>query len=98
MNNEEETRLKENQRVIREYLLDQFKGCKLTDTPDRPFGHKFTVMKLKPLEQYKLLVSWPQISDSSNTPEKIKRLLVTEGVANKMRATPKGEYFEWGSY
>jgi len=98
MYNEEETRVKAYQRVIREYLIGQFKWFKLTDTPDRPLCHKLTVMKLNPIEQYKLMVSWPKISDRSNTPEKIKRLLVSGGVANKMRAMPKGEYFEWGSH
>ena len=96
-NEDEETRVKQNQEVIREYLIGQFKGFELTDTPDRPLSHMFTVTKSSE-EQYKLKVSWPQISDRSNTPVKIKQLLVTHDVASRMRATSQGEYFAWGKH
>ncbi|MEO7863830.1 MAG: hypothetical protein ABIU05_26045 [Nitrospirales bacterium] len=96
-NEDEETRVKQNQEVIREYLIGQFKGFELTDTPDRPLSHMFTVTKSSE-ERYKLKVSWPQISDRSNTPAKIKQLLVTHDVASRMRATSQGEYFAWGKH
>ena len=44
-NEDEETRVKQNQEAIREYLIGQFKGFELTDTPDRPLSHMFTVTK-----------------------------------------------------
>lgn len=97
-NEDEEARVKENQQVIRKYLFGQFGGFQLTeDTPDRPLWHKFTMTKLKPLEQYRLIVSWPKISDGDNTPAKIKQLLVTDDVANRMR-DKQGEYFPWGNF
>jgi hypothetical protein len=98
MRNEAENALViENQQVIREYLIGQFKGFELTDTPDRPLSHMFTVTKSSE-ERYKLKVAWPQISDRSNTPAKIKQLLVTNDVASRMRATSQGEYFAWGNH
>jgi hypothetical protein len=97
MSNEEAIRVQENQEVIREYLIGQFKGFELTDTPDRPLSHMFTVTK-SPEERYKLKVAWPQISDRSSTPAKIKQLLVTNDVAGRMRATSQGEYFAWGKH
>ena len=96
-NAEENTHVIKNQEVIREYLISQFKGFELTDTPDRPLSHTFTVTKSSE-ERYKLKVAWPQISDSSNTPEMIKQLLVTRDIAGRMRATSQGEYFSWGNH
>jgi hypothetical protein len=98
-NEEEKTRIEQNLQVIREYLIGQFKGFELTE--DRSISldcHKFTVTKPKPLDQYRLKVTWPKLSDGNNAPETNKRLLVTDGVANKMRATSKGEYFTWGNF
>jgi hypothetical protein len=95
-NEEEETHVQLNQQVIREYLLAQFVGFQLTqDKPDRPFFHWFTVTNIKSADQYRLKVPWPQLSDRGNTPEKNKRRLVMEDVANQMRAA-KGQYFTWG--
>ena len=97
MSDEEAIRLQQNQQVIREYLLDQFKGFELTDTPDRPLSHMFTVTKSSE-ERYKLKVAWPQLSDRNSTPATIKQLLVTNDVAARMRATSQGEYFAWGKH
>jgi len=97
MSNEEAIRVKQNQQVIREYLIGQFKGFELTETPDRPLSHMFTVTKSSE-ERYKLKVASPQISDRSNTPAKITQLLVTHCVADRMRATSQGEYFAWGNH
>jgi hypothetical protein len=94
-NAEENTHVKKNQEVIREYLIDQFKGFELTDTPDRPISHMFTVMKSSE-ERYRLKVAWPQISNRSNTPSMIKQLLVAHDIAGRMKATSQGEYFSWG--
>jgi hypothetical protein len=94
-NAEEYTHVKKNQEVIREYLIGQFKGFELTDTPHRPLSHMFTVTKSSE-ERYKLKVAWPQLSDRSNTPEKTIQRLVTDDVAGRMRAKSQGEYFSWG--
>ena len=97
MSNEEAIRVQENQQVIREYLIGQFKGFELTDTPDRPLSHMFTVTKSSE-ERYKLKVAWPQLSDRNSTSAKIKQLLVTNDVAARMRATSQGEYFACGNH
>ena len=98
MSNETEDALvKENQQDIRDYLIGPFKGFELTDTPNRPLSHMFIVTKSSD-ERYRLKVAWPQISDSSNTPAKIKQLLVTHNIASRMRATSQGEYFAWGNH
>ena len=97
MSNKEAIRVEQNQEVIREYLIGEFKGFELTDTPDRPLSHTFTVTRSSE-ERYKLKVAWPQISDRSNTPQSIKQLLVINNVASRMRATSQGEYFAWGKY
>ena len=95
---EEATLIAANLGVIREYLLGQFEGFELSeDRAIRLDCHKFTVTKPKPLEQYRLKVTWPRLSDGNHTPERNKRRLVAEGVANQMRAA-KGEYFQWGSH
>jgi hypothetical protein len=97
MSDEEAIRVKQNQQVIREYLIGQFKGFELTDTPDRPLSHMFTVTKSSE-ERYKLKVSWPQLSDKSNTPERTKQRLVTDDVAGRMKGKSQGEYFSWGKH
>ena len=97
MSNKEAIRVEQNQEVIREYLIGEFKGFELTDTPDRPLSHTFTVTKSSE-ERYKLKVAWPQISGRSNTPQSIKQLLVINNVAARMRATSQGEYFAWGKH
>jgi len=94
---EENTHVKKNQEVIREYLIGQFKGFELTDTPDRPVSHMFTVTKSSD-ERYKLKVSWPQLSDESNTPERTKQRLVTDDVAGRMKGKSQGEHFSWGKH
>jgi len=98
MSNEEEaTRVKQNQQVIREYLIGQFKGFELTDKPDRPLSHMFTVTKSAD-ERYQLKVFWPQLSDNKNTPERTKQRLVTDDVAGRMKGKSQGEYFLWGKH
>lgn len=96
MSNEDGARIQANLKVIREYLLGQFEGFELTEDRElRLDCHKFTVTKPKPLEQYRLKVTWPRLSDGNHTPERNRRRLVMEGVANQMRAA-KGDYFQWG--
>ena len=97
MSNENKARIEANLEVIREYLIGQFKGFELTDTPDRPISHKFTVTKSSD-ERYRLKVSWPQLSDQSNTPERTKQRLVTDDVAGRMKGKSQGEYFWWGKH
>ena len=96
-NAEDNTHVKKNQEVIREYLIGQFKGFELTDTPDRPLSHMFTVTKSSD-ERYKLKVSWRQLSDDSNTSERTKQRLVTDDVAGRMKGKSQGEYFSWGKH
>jgi hypothetical protein len=97
MSNEDDSHVEANQLVIREYLIGQFKGFEVTDTPDRPLSHMFTVTKSSE-ERYRLKVSWPQLSDRSNTPEKTKQRLVTDDVAGRMKGKSQGEYFSWGKH
>jgi hypothetical protein len=96
-NEEEEARIQANVEVIQGYLLGQFKGFELTDTQERPIWHTFTATKSAD-EQYRLKVSWPQLSDNSNTPERTKRRLVTDDVAGRMKGKSQGEYFVWGKH
>jgi hypothetical protein len=95
-NEDEETRVKEPLRAIREYLSGQFEGFKLTVKSDYPVSYKFTVTKPKPLEEYSLEVTWPQLSDGNNNTARIKKLLVVDDVAKRMRAKPQGEAYSWG--
>jgi hypothetical protein len=98
MSNETEDALvKEKQEVIRDYLIGQFKGFEVTDTPNPPLSHMFIVTKSSE-EQYRLKVAWPYFSDSNNTPATLKRLLVAHDVAGRMRGKSQGEYFAWGNY
>jgi hypothetical protein len=97
MSNEYDLHVKANLEVIREYLGSQFKGFELTEKRDGPPPHTFTVTKSSD-EQYKLKVSWPQLSDKSNTPERTKQSLITNDVAGRMKGKSQGEYFWWGKY
>jgi hypothetical protein len=96
-NADEEARIQANVEVIQGYLLGQFKGFELTDKEDRPISHTFTATKSAD-ERYQLKVSWPQLSDQSNTPERTKKRLVTDDVAGRMKAKSQGEHFWWGKY
>jgi len=97
MSNEDDPHVEANLEVIREYLGSQFKGFELTEKPDRPHSHTFTVTKSSD-EQYKLKVSWPQLSDKTNSPEMTKQRLVTDDVAGRMKGKSQGEYFSWGKH
>ena len=94
MTNDDEERVQENLEVIQGYLLSQFKGFDQTDTSNRPDSHTFTVTRFYD-ESYKLKVSWKQLSDRSNTPDKIKERLVIDDVAGRMRRKSQGETFWW---
>jgi hypothetical protein len=94
-NEDEEARIQANVEVIQVYLIGQFKGFELTDMPDRPISHTFTVTKSSE-ERYKLKVAWPQLSEKSNTPERTKQRLVTDDVVGRMKGKSQGEYFLWG--
>ena len=96
MSNEDKAHIEATLEVIREYLIGQFKGFELTDTPDRPISHTFTVTKSSD-ERYQLKVSWPQLSDQSNTSEWTKQRLVIGDVAGRMKGKSQGEYFSWGT-
>jgi hypothetical protein len=93
----EDAFVKENQEVIRDYLIGQFRGFELTDTPNHPLSHMFIVTRSSE-ERYRVKVTWPQISDSSNTPARIEQLLIAHDVAGRMRGKSQGEYFAWGNY
>lgn len=97
MSNTNDLHVEANLDVIREYLIGQFKGFELIDRPDRPRSHTFTVTKSAD-ERYEVKVSWPQLSDGSNTPERTKQRLVTDDVAGRMKGKSQGEYFSWGKY
>ena len=93
----EDAFVKANQQVIRDYLIGNFKGFEVTDTPNPPLSHMFIVTRSSE-EQYSVKVPWPQISDSGNTPARIEQLLVAHDVAGRMRGKSQGEYFSWGNY
>ena len=92
-----ETFIEENQQVIRDYLIGQFKGFEVTDSPNPPLSHMFTVTRSAD-EQYRLKVAWLLISDPGNTPATLKRLLLAHDVAGRMRGKSQGEYFAWSNY
>lgn len=95
---EEQDRIHENLKIIREYLMKGFPGFDMTeDTSDPSLCHKFTMTRLKTYEQFKLKVGWPRLSDKSNTPDKTKRSLEHGDVTGKMRKMRdgKGQYFYW---
>jgi hypothetical protein len=97
MNNEDNPHVEANLEVIREYLCSQFKWFELTEKRDAPHSYTFTVTKSSD-EEYKLKVSWRQLSDESNPPERTNQRLVTDDVAGRMKGKSQGEYFSWGKY
>ena len=97
MSNEDDPHVEANLEVIREYLGSQFKGFELIEKRDGPLSYTFTMTKSSD-ERYKLKISWPQLSDKSNTPEKTKQRLVTDDVAGRMKGKSQGEYFSWGKH
>ena len=97
MSNENKAHIEANLEVIREYLIGHFKGFELTEKRDRPLAYTFTVTKSSD-ERYQVKVSWPQLSDQSNTPERTKHRLVTDDVAGRMKGKSQGEYFSWGRH
>jgi hypothetical protein len=97
MSTENNAHIEANLEVIRVYLIGQFKGFELTDTPNHPRSHTFTATKSAD-ERYQVKVSWAQLSDISNTPERTKKRLVTDDVAGRMKGKSQREYFSWGKY
>ena len=97
MSNEYDPHVEANLEVIREYLRSQFKGFGLTEKPDAPLSHTFTVTKSSD-EEYKLKVYWSQLSDQSHTPEGTQQRLVADDVAGRMKGKSQGEYFPWGKH
>jgi len=97
MSTENNAHIEANLEVIRVYLIGQFKGFELTDKEDRPLSHIFTATKAAD-ERYQLKVSWPQLSDIRNTPERTKKRLVTDDVAGRMKGKSQGEHFWWGKH
>ena len=93
---DEEARVKENLEVIRSYLSVQFKGLSLTkDKSEGSFYHWFTMTDTKSGTQHTLKVICLKLSDRDSTPEKIRRQLERDNVAEKMRTTNKGDHFSW---
>jgi hypothetical protein len=97
MTNEDDPHVEANLEVIREYLRSQFKGFELIEKRAAPLSYTFTVTKSSD-EEYKLKVSWPQLSDQRTTPERTKQRLVTDDVAGRMKGKSQGEYFPWGKH
>ena len=95
MSHENNAHIEANLEVIRLYLIGQFKGFELTDTSNYPVSHTFTATKSAD-ERYHVKVSWPQLSDIGNTPERTKKRLITDDVAGRMKGKSQGEYFWWG--
>ena len=97
MSNTVDPHVEANLDVIREYLHSEFKGFELTEKRDRLLAYTFTVTKSSD-ERYHVKVSWPQLSDHSNTPASTKQRLVTDDVAGRMKGKSQGEYFWWGKH
>ena len=97
MSNDNKAHIEATLEIIREYLESQFKGFGLTERPDAPRSHTFTVTKSAD-QQYHLKVYWSQLSDQSNTPESTQQRLVTDDVAGRMKGKSQGEYFSWGKH
>ncbi len=95
MSHENKAHIETNLEVIREYLESRFKGFGLTEKPDAPLSHMFTVTKSAD-EQYHLKVYWSQLADQSHTPESTQQRLVAGDVAGRMKGKFQGEYFSWG--
>ena len=57
ISNEDDAHVQANMEVIREYLCSQFKGFELTEKPDAPLSHTFTMTRSSD-EEYKLKVYW----------------------------------------
>jgi hypothetical protein len=95
MSNENKPHVEANAEVIRKYLRSQFREFGLTEKPDAPLSHTFTVTKSSD-QQYHLKVYWSQLSDQSHTPERTQQRLVTDDVAGRMKGKSQGEYFSWG--
>ena len=94
MSNANDPHVEATVEVIREYLRIQFKGFGLTEKPDAPRSHIFTVTKSAD-EQYHLKVYCSQLSDQSLTAERTQQRLVVDDVAGRMRGKSQGEYFTW---
>ena len=94
ISNEDDAHVLANMEVIREYLCSQFKGFELTEKPDAPLSHTFTMTRSSD-EEYKLKVYWSQLSDQSHTAERTQQRLVADDVAGRMRGKSQGEYFTW---
>jgi|SRR6185295_1902034 hypothetical protein len=94
---DEESHIEANVKVIQGYLLSQFKGFEIIDREDLAISYTFTVSK-SPDERYLLKVSWTQLSDRTNTPERTKQRLVTDDVAGRMKGKFQGESFWWGKH
>ena len=92
---DEQERIQNNLKIIREYLLREFPDSHITeDTSDAPICHKFTTTNLATYQQYKLKVGWRRLSDKTSTPERTLSSLVHGDVAHKMRKS-KGDYLYW---
>jgi hypothetical protein len=90
---DEESRINENVGAVKKYLAEQFPGFELNDRPDKPIRYTFTVNDGKQL--FKLLVSWPRLSDATYNPTKTDRLLRQGDVSDKMRSRGE-EGYTWG--
>jgi len=89
MSNENKAHIEANLETIRVYLIGQFKGFELTDTPNHPLSHTFTATKSSE-ERYQVKVSWGQLADESNTPKRTKQRLVTDDVAGRREVSLRG--------
>ena len=93
---DEQERIQDNLKIIRQYLVKSFPGFNMTeDTPDPKTCHRFTLTDAKTFQQFRLKVGWTRLSESFNTPERTSRSLVHGGVAGKMRNEQKGQYYYW---
>ncbi|MDK2744062.1 MAG: hypothetical protein NDI90_14215 [Nitrospira sp. BO4] len=90
---EEQKRIKDNLAVIRLYLTSKFPDHTITEAAVPSLYHKFTVTNHTQYTRYKLKVSWPRLSDRSNTPEHTRSALDSGNVASGMMQIGDNDYY-----
>lgn len=91
---DEGLRIKQNVKMIREYLRNDSPFLKITSETSIPGKfHKFVVFDSHSGKSHTLQVRWFRLSDPSNTPATIRLALVREDVVTLLRESAK--IFSW---
>ena len=93
---DEQERIQDNLKIIREYLMKSFPGFNMTEDTSEPRKcHRFTMTDANTFQQFRLKVGWSRLSETFNTTERTSRSLIHGGVAGKMRTEENGQYYYW---